>query len=142
MSAAAAAVAVSRAEIVAAARSYMGVRWHHQGRTRAGIDCIGLVIAVARDLGLSTYDITGYSRTPDGVALRRVMAEQLVRVDHMRPGAVLLFSFFGSPLHAAIVTEPGNMVHAFANARRVVEHRIDAVWRQRLFSVFDYPGVD
>lgn len=131
----------TRADIVACARSYLGVRWHHQGRSRAGLDCIGLVIVVARELGLSDYDIDGYGRVPDGSSLRATMCEQMDLLKRPPlPGDVLLFQFQRNPLHTAIVTDTG-MVHAFANVRKVVEHRVDDVWRSRLVAAFGYRGV-
>lgn len=132
----------TRAEIVAAARSYLGVRWHHQGRNRAGLDCIGLVIAVAHDLGLSDYDIGGYARVPDGKTLRATMCEQmdLLKREPL-PGDVLLFAFQRTPLHTAIRTDTG-MIHAFANKRMVIEHGFDAIWRSRLVCAFGYRGVE
>jgi cell wall-associated NlpC family hydrolase len=131
----------TRADIVATARSYLGVRWHHQGRNRAGLDCIGLVIVVAKDLGLSDYDIDGYGRVPDGKSLRATMCEQmdLLKRDPL-PGDVLLFAFQRNPLHTAIVTDTG-MIHAFANARKVVEHGFDDTWRKRLVCAFSYRGI-
>ena len=132
---------VTRADVVRVARSYVGVRWRHQGRTRAGIDCIGLVIAVAHDLGLTDYDFTGYGRVPDGKALRATMCEQMDLLStEPQLGDVLLLRFDRNPLHTAIVTDMG-MVHAFANMRCVVEHRIDDLWRSRIFSAFAYRGV-
>ena len=46
--------------IVAAARSWLGVPWRHQGRARQGIDCAGLVVLVGRGLGLTDYDTAAY----------------------------------------------------------------------------------
>lgn len=136
----------TRADIVAAARSYLGVRWHHQGRSLAGLDCIGLVIAVAHDLGLSDYDINGYARIPDGRTLRATMAQQMdVLKREPLPGDVLLFAFQRNPLHTAIVTDAPSglgMIHAFANKRMVVEHRLDDVWRSRIVCAFGYRGVE
>jgi cell wall-associated NlpC family hydrolase len=57
-----------RTDIVAAARTYLGVPWRHQGRTRAGLDCAGLIVMVARDLALSDYDSTAYGRRAQGHA--------------------------------------------------------------------------
>jgi cell wall-associated NlpC family hydrolase len=54
-----------RADIVAAARGWIGVPWRHQGRSRAGVDCVGLIVVVCRELGLSDYDSTVYGRDPD-----------------------------------------------------------------------------
>ena len=35
-----------------AARSYLGVPWQDGGRTRAGLDCLGLVLLASRDVGI------------------------------------------------------------------------------------------
>ena len=42
--------------IIAAARAWLGVPWRHQGRTRQGVDCAGLVVLVGREFGLAAYD--------------------------------------------------------------------------------------
>jgi hypothetical protein len=52
--------------IIAAARSWLGVPWGHQGRTRQGVDCAGLVVLVGRGLGLADYDTTAYGRRLEG----------------------------------------------------------------------------
>ena len=52
--------------IVAAARVWLGVPWRHQGRTRQGVDCAGLVVLVGRGLGLADYDTCAYGRRPEG----------------------------------------------------------------------------
>lgn len=46
----------TRAQIVEEARSYLGTKWLHQGRTRDGVDCAGLVACVGNALGLIAYD--------------------------------------------------------------------------------------
>lgn len=133
-----------REAIVVAARSYLGVRYHHQGRNRAGIDCAGLIVAVARDVGLSAADMTGYARIPDGKALRAHLDSQAkhVPISSRQPGDILLMQFErGLPQHLAIVTDHG-MIHAYAGARKVVEHRIDDMWAARILAVYQYPGVD
>lgn len=53
---------VSRQQIVEVARSYCGVKYTHQGRKRnIGLDCGGLILMVARDLGLSELEELGYA---------------------------------------------------------------------------------
>ena len=64
--------AVTAADVVAAARAHIGTPWQHQGRLRGvALDCAGLVIMVARDLGIvePDFDIRGYGRAPDGTML-------------------------------------------------------------------------
>jgi hypothetical protein len=51
---------------VAVARTLLGVPCRHQGRTRQGVDCAGLVVLVGRGLGLADYDTTAYGRRPEG----------------------------------------------------------------------------
>ena len=36
----------TRAEVVEAARKYMGVRWQHQARGDDALDCVGLLVRV------------------------------------------------------------------------------------------------
>lgn len=137
---------VTRADIVATARSYLLVRYHHQGRNRAGLDCVGLVLATAWDLGLTAVDFDGYGTTPDGVMMRAELDRHMIRIhpDDMRPADVLLMRFELDPQHLAIVTEmaegPG-IIHAHSRARRVVEHVIDATWRARTVAAYSWPGV-
>jgi cell wall-associated NlpC family hydrolase len=132
---------VSRQAIVAAARSYLGVRFHHQGRNRAGLDCAGLVVCVARDVGISTAaDITGYSRTFGGAVMKAALDADLLPVVFYRPGDVLLMRFDGEIKHMAIVSDKG-IIHAYLAARRVVEHRLDVVWSSRVVAAYALPGV-
>ena len=41
-----------RHDIVTCARQFLDVRFVHQGRSREGLDCLGLLIATAREAGL------------------------------------------------------------------------------------------
>lgn len=138
--------AATPAQVVAAARGYLGVRWHHQGRSRAGLDCIGLVVRVAHDLGLSEFDVAGYGRNPDSDRLRAGLREHCVeRFGSPEVGMVALMRFDIAPQHLAFVVpyEHGGLglVHALVTARRVVEHRLDVVNLARIGGLFDLPGV-
>jgi cell wall-associated NlpC family hydrolase len=137
----------TRAEVVECARSYLGTRWHHQGRVKgAGVDCAGLLICVARDLGLADVNCSGYSRYPDGT-LDAVCAEHMQRIGagHVLPGDVLTFTFAAEPQHLGIVATSGDqltIIHSYAEARRVVENAIDPVWRPRIRGAYRIPGVE
>lgn len=131
---------VTREQIVSTARSYMGVRWHHQGRNRAGLDCVGLVLATAWDLGLTAIDYDGYGRVPDGVMLRAELDKHMDRTDTQRLGDVLLMRFEQQPQHLAIVTDIG-IIHAHAMMRRVVEHGLDEVWASRIVGAYTWRGL-
>ena len=50
-----------REEFVQLVRTYLGAPYMHQGRSKAGIDCIGLYTEPSRILGISFRDSTSYS---------------------------------------------------------------------------------
>jgi cell wall-associated NlpC family hydrolase len=135
-----------RAKIVAEARSWIGTPFHHQGRLKGvGVDCAGLVIEVARSLGLSAYDETGYATQPDGVSLKRSCDAQMQRIDKYGPGDVVLFAFARHPQHLGIVGDYAagglSLIHAYAPNGKVVETIFDSVWIRRTVQAYRYPGV-
>lgn len=122
------------ADFIAAARSYVGVPFRHQGRTRHGVDCIGLVVCAARDIGLTLADRTDYPRDPNGL-LPLEMARQFAPVESTQAGDILLMRFRGEPQHVAILAG-ATLIHGYASIGRVVEHGLDAKWRRRIVATY------
>jgi len=135
--------------IVQAARGWIGTRFHHQGRLkktntdRGGVDCLGLLIGVAGELNLpfSHYDKTDYSHYPDTQKLKENLsaALQQIAVNEIKAGDILLFNVDNNPQHLAIVSDMSGelgIIHAYAPARAVVEHGLDAWWRERIVAAF------
>lgn len=133
----------TRADVIAEARQWLGVRWHHQGRSRAGVDCVGLAIKVAHALGLSSFDVIDYSRQPDPVMMRALLAEHMdaIPVAGALPGDLVLMRFEIAPQHVAFLSDIG-IIHAYAQARKVVEHRLDSQWQSRIVGAYRYKGLD
>lgn len=149
-------MSVSREAIAACARSWIGTRFVHQGRLKrctahsGGVDCLGLLAGVAKELDLRTpdgrlladCDQQDYPRYPDTDMLRDTLERLLMRVEEgeMREGDVLLLTVEGRAQHLAIAgrMEDGelSLIHAYAQAGRVVEHRLDALWREAIAGVF------
>ena len=82
---------IDKTRVVTVARSWIGTPFHHLARVRgAGVDCIGLVIGVARELALvpADFDVQGYAETPDGRTLMRLAAMHMTEIgrDAMAPG--------------------------------------------------------
>lgn len=132
---------MSGAHIVEAARGWLGTPWHHQARVRGvGVDCVGLVAEVGREVGLEVADVTGYRRMPTGRELRQALTKHLIEIDpeHARAGDVLLFNYAqaGGEAHVAIVTAPGQMIHAYEPDGAVIEHSIGAKWGRRIAGAF------
>ena len=147
---------IAAAAVVAEARAWLGTRWQHQAALKGvACDCAGLVLGVARALGLAVpQSVPPYDRRPDGVMLRELCEAHLRPLPHAvslvtgelvpSPGQVLLFRFDAAPQHLGIVGDgPGylTLIHAHAPDRRVVEHRLDDTWRARLVAAYAFPGV-
>lgn len=107
--------AVTRAEVVAAARSWLGTPYRHQASVKgAGCDCLGLVRGVWRELyGFepeaapayrADWAETGGRETLLAAARRRLVAQPRAE---LRLGDVLLFRMSPEACvkHAAIVSE-------------------------------------
>lgn len=142
--------------IVAAARGWLGTRFHHQGRLKrtdkhkGGVDCLGLLIGVAAELQLqlngiyiAALDETDYSHYPDTAKLKIKLGQVLSPTDknNIQFGDVLLLNIDGNPQHLAIVTdrkEGYGIIHAYAPARAVVEHDLNSWWQERIEAVFRY----
>lgn len=132
----------TRDEVLAEARSWIGVPYLHQGRSRLGVDCVGLLIKVAHGLGMSDYDVAGYARVPSSDFLR-AECERLMRripVSQRQPADVLLLRFKRDPQHLAVVTDRG-FLHAYAGAGRVVETSMPPEWERRIVAAYALPGV-
>jgi cell wall-associated NlpC family hydrolase len=131
------------AEVIACARTWVGVPFLHQGRSRAGVDCIGLAIVVARELGLidETVDEPGYGRVPRGGLLGRALGQHCEPIAAPTPGGLVLMRWRREPMHVAIVGD-GTLLHSYEAVGRVVEHGFDAQWRGRVVQAFWIPGVE
>jgi cell wall-associated NlpC family hydrolase len=132
---------IDRQTVVDTARSYLGVKYRHQGRSRFGIDCLGLLVLVARDLWLFDADSNDYGRVPDGRKLQRGLEEHLDTSSGLKLGNILLMRFEKNPQHLAIVTDRG-IIHSHSYAKKVVEHGLDDVWKDRIVREYTFRGLD
>jgi NlpC/P60 family putative phage cell wall peptidase len=138
----------TRAHIVRQARTWLHTPYQHQARCKgAGVDCIGLIVGVAKELGLSQADAHCYGRIPSGNALVAALQQHAVPIAPSAawlPGQILLIRFDAEPQHVAILADMAGqqtMLHAYSNAGYVTEHRLADVWRARVMARYDFPGV-
>lgn len=140
---------ITREQIVAEARSWIGTPWVHQHRTKGvAVDCAGLVIGVARALGVvaDDFDVTGYGRQPDGTLLT-VCDTHLERItrDQMQPGDVVVVAVERDPQHMGIVVPYRGallaLVHAASVAGKVIEHRLLFGHGMLYRRAYRFPGV-
>ena len=133
--------------IATTARTYLGVRFVHQGRSIQGVDCLGLLMLVAQELGLcgrsgqpfTKLDDLAYSSYPQAKQLHTTLARELTPIHTPEAGAILLFQWDGVARHLGICTKLDGaygLLHAYAPAGKVVEHRLDASWQTRLCGIY------
>lgn len=134
------------ADIVRVARTYIGVRYRHQGRTREGVDCIGLPALVCRDLGMVGYDASAYAKVSEGSEMLDFCASNLrtvCRAD-LAPGDILVQTN-GHARHMAIVADYPqgglSIIHAWITNKRVVEVRLDDNFMQTVRGCFRFAEV-
>lgn len=124
--------AVESAQFIASARSMLGMPFRHRGRSLRGVDCIGLVVLALQSVGRAITDRDDYSRNPANDGLRAALVAHFgPPVDDLRAGDVLLLCWGkDEENHVGIVfAHPCGgfaIVHALAQARRVIEHGFDA----------------
>jgi cell wall-associated NlpC family hydrolase len=126
---------------IAEARTFLGSKWRHRGRSKYGIDCIGLVVIAMAAGGLLMRDRLDYSRTPHMDGLEREMLEHFGEpVEDLRAGDVVLMAWDGStePSHVGLIAsnELGlTLIHSFSQIS-VTEHGIDDAWRRRIVRIY------
>ncbi len=121
-----------RQAVMDVARTWVGVPWRHQGRTREnGIDCVGLPLLIGMELGYMEEGSVpaNYPRRPDSTMVP-LFHKYLVRIkpNEEQIGDIVVFADGSHPCHCGILTtRPGivTVVHAHAHDRRVIEEDIN-----------------
>lgn len=142
------------ADVVRTARSFDGIRFHHQGRDVPPhpfpkLDCIGLVTKTAHALGVSTYDYTNYQRRADWFRFKSHFDENMDEIDRfrMKPGHVAIFKQDGHQCHCGIIGENRHgltLIHAYLLRKKVVEEQFTGSEWERggiITNVYQYRGL-
>ncbi|MBZ8135500.1 NlpC/P60 family protein [Afifella sp. IM 167] len=141
---------MSRDEIVAAARGWLGTPYRHQAALKGvGCDCLGLVRGVYAEVtGRAPETPPPY--TPDWAEARRAetLAEAARRyLTEIEPataeaGDILLFRWRRDlpAKHAGIVSRPGWMIHAHDGA--CVAEAPLGIWARRIAYAFRFPDLE
>jgi cell wall-associated NlpC family hydrolase len=138
---------ITHAAIIAEARSWLGVKWKHQGRTREGVDCIGLLIVVAKGFGLTDRDEKAYSRRPDGFDFLERFKQEMdeVPLAEVADGDVIVFADGPFPCHCGLATTKNgarHFIHAHASRRCVLEEQYAHEWPRKARKAFRFRGSD
>jgi cell wall-associated NlpC family hydrolase len=135
-----------RVGFVASARKLAGVPFRHRGRSLRGVDCVGLVALALASVGRTVEDRRSYGRNPERDGLREVCESHFgTPVADMQAGDVPLFAWWDdtrnrTPNHVGILFDHPNgglaLVHALAQNKRVIAHRLDDFALARIVAVY------
>jgi len=158
---------IKRADLVAAARKFRGVPFAHQGRSRGGLDCLGLLLTAGRacnpeidaywrELAIAEgrpllkpgnpIDDPRYDITPNPAEMTAWLDYCAVRkaVLAPRPGDILTFLMNLNPTYLGFATEVQGrpyVLAAFSTARMVTERALTGHLRAQLRGVYEPRGV-
>lgn len=126
---------MSGSSVIGIARSFIGVPFLHQGRSRAGVDCLGLVICTLQEQGIlpPNFERRDYARHPStNDQLTEGVARYCTRLEQPQPGCMLTLAWHRNPPHVALYSERDTLIHADARrgVERVVEHGYRGPWRR------------
>lgn len=139
--------------IIQEARSWIGTRFAHQGRSKklddrrlGGVDCVGLVIEVFKSVGVRYFsgsdelelDFTNYSRVGSSSHLLSVIDKFLLPCDSskIKPADVLVINFQGVPRHLILATSPTSFIHSYESLGKVIEQQFTPSWERRIIKKY------
>jgi len=140
--------AADPAQVIAAARSWLGTPYHDQASLKGvGCDCLGLARGVWREVvGPEPFPIPPYSRDWAETGVREVLAEgaRAMMIEtppsEAPPGAMVLFRMIPRAIakHVGILTRPDRFLHAYERLG-VIEELLTPAWRRRIAFAFLFP---
>lgn len=138
-------------QLVQAARSFVGSKWKHRGRSKAGIDCVGLIVLAGKECGLHEYpDDVDYTRTSKGQDLLEPFRRHGVEIrfgpdmglQNLQDGDILILRDTIFPQHAGIIATNSRgvktMIHASAYYGRVIEEPLKDEHNKKAITAFRF----
>jgi len=138
---------ITRKDFYEEARKWVGAPWKHQGRTMRGLDCGGLLIMTAKNLGLPHEDLENYPRDPTATSVLDHLSKMLTKSfkNEIIPGQVGIFREGAYPCHVGIFSEKDShlhIIHSLIKRRKTIEEPyISQVGGLQLVGVYDFNNV-
>ena len=130
---------------------WLNTPYLHQGRNGQGLDCIGLIIVIAWELGIipEDFDYQGYSQDADGT-LGRVIAKYCDRWKNteLSPGLLVVLLVDGEEHHVGVLGEYDpdrdrySLIHTCRKRGKVVAEPFTKFWQDKVSSYWALPDVD
>lgn len=121
----------------------VGTPFVEKGRTRAGYDCAGFLLAAYREVfGLELPTFTErYAGIQDRQGIARAIDEQRdlwrgVPAGHERPGDAILLRVYGLPIHVGLVLGRRRFAHVMEGLGVSVEEYGSIRWSKRVLGFY------
>lgn len=114
-----------------AAQDMIGTPFRLRGRSRNGVDCIGLVSLALSVVGRTPPPLPNYSMRNLGTERFDILIDTAgfaVTLEPQLAGDVLLLRPSAAQYHLAIVGPTAKIIHAYAGLGRVVASRAPLPW--------------
>lgn len=125
-------------DIVGNVQKYLGIPYLHAGRTRNGLDCLGLAALIYHDFDIPFPDDDGRPYSPEWVYedperyLRGILRYgKIAPLNQLEPLDFLYFRIGKYISHSGVAVDPTHFIHVMQN-RPVHISPLDEKWRQRL----------
>ena len=125
------------------AAPYVGLPFAQHGRTRAGVDCYGLLMLVLGEVFHVELPAYKYAHEQDwgsiAAAVRQGQRDWVPVDDHdVRPGDGIVLRMRGLPLHVGVIvdTNPLTMLHVLRGVETCCQRLDNPVWKPRVVGIY------
>ena len=121
--------------------AYVGIPFLDGGRTRAGVDCWGLVRIVYEEefgIALPLYD-EGYEDTLDSASIEEIFDEERAAwapVQVPRPGDAVMLRILSYPCHVGVVVDRRFFLHTMGVRDTCLQKLSAPEWQPRILAFY------
>ena len=141
---------MTRDQVQEIARGWLGVPFRDRGRSRSGVDCIGLLCVIADAIQIPYQDVPGYSIQPSRERLILTYFDKYLiplKMDYPWPGTIGVFAGAILPAHVGLFSwKHGqlHLIHARKDCNKVIEQpfSIDDRSEGRVVARYAFPGLE
>jgi cell wall-associated NlpC family hydrolase len=136
---------MKREDIVSEAHEWIGTPFHANQMVKGlGADCIGTVAGISIANGAILPDMPrSYPMRPNGT-LKPYLDKHFDLVSgDPQPADILLMAFGDSePHHIALYIGNDEIIHAYAQARRVAKQKYTKYWKDKTVAAYRFKGIE
>lgn len=136
----------SALEVLLEAKTWINTPYVHQARLKGvGVDCLGVIIGVGKNLALTQYDdCNDYGMIPLGNKMKKMLEDHpdLISIEPSKKqiGDIGLFTFSRFPQHLGIISDVG-VIHSSQEMKRCLETQLSANSDMRLIAIYRFAKV-